>query len=95
MKLDADLDMKFSDPSVDNLSHCDVVFFASPNGVAMDMARDLVKNDIRLIDISADFRLPDAEIWEKWYGKKHTSPELIEQSVYGLPEMKNQNPIHP
>ena len=90
IELETDLDKKFLEPSVDNLSHCDVVFFASPNGVAMDMARDLVKNDIRLIDISADFRIPDAEIWEKWYGQKHTSPELIEQSVYGLPEMKNQ-----
>ena len=90
IKLDTDLDKKFLEPSVDNLLHCDVVFFASPNGVAMDMARDLLKNDIRVIDISADFRIPDAEIWEKWYGQKHTSPELIEQSVYGLPEMKNQ-----
>ncbi len=90
IKLGTGLDKKFLEPAVDNLSHCDVVFFASPNGVAMDMARELVKNDIRLIDISADFRIPDAEIWEQWYGQKHTSPELIEQSVYGLPEMKNQ-----
>ena len=52
IKLDTDLDKKFLEPSVDNLSHCDVVFFASPNGVAMDMARDLVKNDIKLIAVS-------------------------------------------
>ena len=56
----------------------------------MEMARDLLASDIRLIDISADFRIPDVEIWEKWYGQKHTCPELIQDSVYGLPEMKNQ-----
>lgn len=90
IEIDKNIDKKFLEPTIDNLSHCDVVFFASPNGVAMDMARDLVKNDIRLVDISADFRIPNANVWEKWYGQKHTCPELIEQSEYGLPEMKNQ-----
>ena len=90
IEIDTDMDKKFIEPSIDNLSHCDVVFFASPNGVAMDMAKNLLENDIRLIDISADFRIPNAKIWEKWYGQKHTCPELIEQSEYGLPEMRNQ-----
>ena len=84
------LDKEFLEPTIDNLAKCDVVFFAAPNGVAMNMARDLVNHDIKIIDISADFRIPDVETWEKWYGQKHTCPELMADSVYGLPEMKNQ-----
>ena len=89
-ELSTNLNKKFLEPTISNLAHCDVVFFASPNGVAMEMARDLLASDVRLIDISADFRIPNVEIWEKWYGQKHTCPELIQDSVYGLPEMKNQ-----
>jgi N-acetyl-gamma-glutamyl-phosphate reductase len=87
---DEKLEKYFLEPVVDNLLSCDVVFFASPNGVAMNMAKELIKNNIRIIDISADFRIPDVDIWEKWYGQKHTCPELIEEAVYGLPEIKNQ-----
>ena len=65
-------------------------FFASPNGVAMNMASDLLENNVKIIDISADFRIPDVDVWEKWYGEKHSCPKLIEQSIYGLPEIKNQ-----
>ena len=80
----------FIEPSAEALSKCDVVFFASPNGVAMNMARELIDNNVRIIDISADFRIPNVDVWEKWYGQKHSCPELISESVYGLPEIKNQ-----
>ena len=70
-KLATNLNKKFLEPTINNLAECDVVFFASPNGVAMNMARDLVDNNVKIIDISADFRIPNIEIWEKWYGQKH------------------------
>jgi len=80
----------FKSPTIDNLIGCDVVFFATPNGVAMDMAASLIDKGIRIIDISADFRIKNVEIWEKWYGKKHASPSLLNNSVYGLPEIPGQ-----
>ena len=87
---DIKLNKTFLEPITDNLSNCDVVFFASPNGVAMNMASDLIKNNVKIIDISADFRIPEVDVWEKWYGEKHACPELIKESVYGLPEIKKQ-----
>ena len=89
-RFDVKLNKTFLEPLTDNLSNCDLVFFAAPNGVAMNMASDLIKNNVKIIDISADFRIPDVKVWEQWYGQKHACPELIEQSVYGLPEIKNQ-----
>ena len=89
-ELDKKLDKNFLEPTVDNLINCDVVFFASPNGVAMNMARGLLKHNVKIIDISADFRISDVDTWEQWYGQKHACPELISESIYGLPEIKNQ-----
>tara|TARA_Y100000389_G_scaffold203150_1_gene250647 strand:+ start:3423 stop:4439 length:1017 start_codon:yes stop_codon:yes gene_type:complete len=89
-KFDKKLGKQFLEPIADNLINCDVVFFASPNGVAMNMATELINNNVRIIDISADFRIPNIDVWEKWYGQKHACPELVEDSVYGLPEIKNQ-----
>ena len=80
----------FQEPTVENLSNCELVFFATPNGIAMEMAPDLIEKNIRLIDISADFRIKDISTWEKWYGCKHLSPHLVEESVYGLPEIHGQ-----
>jgi N-acetyl-gamma-glutamyl-phosphate reductase len=79
--------LDFSDPSASKLDRCDVVFFATPNGVAMSEAPALVKAGVRVIDISADFRIRDIAEWEKWYKVKHASPELVAQAVYGLPEV--------
>ena len=89
-ELDKKLEKNFLEPTVDNLINCDVVFFASPNGVAMNMARGLLEHNVRIIDISADFRISDVDTWEQWYGQKHACPELISESVYVLPEIKNQ-----
>lgn len=81
------IDLKFSDPVIDNLSDCDVVFFATPHGIAMQMAKQLLDMNIKIIDLSPDFRLKDVTTWEHWYGMKHTCPDLLETAVYGLPEV--------
>src|SRR5262245_49775784 len=69
--LRGEVTLKFSDPSKVGLSGCDLVYFATPNGVAMDQARTLVDAGVRIIDIAADFRIKDVSLWERWYGKKH------------------------
>jgi len=79
--------LAFSHPDQAKLDKCDVVFFATPNGVAMGQARALLDAGTRVIDISADFRIRDVAEWERWYKMKHAAPELIAQAVYGLCEV--------
>jgi N-acetyl-gamma-glutamyl-phosphate reductase len=79
--------LRFSDPKEANLAACDLVFFATPNGVAMQQARSLVDAGVRLIDLAADFRIKDVPVWGKWYGMSHAAPELVAEAVYGLPEL--------
>jgi N-acetyl-gamma-glutamyl-phosphate reductase len=81
------IDVVFSAPDVDALADCDVVFFATPNGTAMQIAKALLEHGVKVIDLSADFRLTDAEEWTKWYGMEHACPELLAEAVYGLPEV--------
>ncbi|MEJ2566002.1 MAG: N-acetyl-gamma-glutamyl-phosphate reductase [Gammaproteobacteria bacterium] len=81
------VDLAFSDLDPASLRQCDVVFFATPNGTAMTMVRELLDAGVRVIDLAADFRLKDAALWERWYGMPHACPELLEEAVYGLPEM--------
>lgn len=81
------VELVFSEPDVNVLSACDVVFFATPHGVAMNMAAQLVKKNTRVIDLGADFRIRDAKLWEQWYGMAHTESEMLSQAVYGLPEV--------
>jgi N-acetyl-gamma-glutamyl-phosphate reductase len=80
-------DITFTVPDVDRLAGCDVVFFATPHGVAMSMAPELVERGVRVIDLGADFRIKDIQLWEKWYNLKHTCPDLVAKAVYGLPEL--------
>ncbi len=77
----------FSKPEVESLASCDVVFFATPNGTAMLMAEQLLARSVKVIDLSADFRIKDAAEWAKWYGMEHACPDLIAEAVYGLPEI--------
>jgi N-acetyl-gamma-glutamyl-phosphate reductase len=84
------VDLKFVDPGEAALNKCDVVFFATPNGIAMQQARALVDAGVRIIDLAADFRLQEPAVWEKWYGMPHACPELLEQAVYGLPEVNRE-----
>ncbi len=79
--------LAYSDPGNSDLAKCDVVFFATPNTVAMGEARALVGAGVRVVDLSADFRIKSAAEWEKWYKVKHAAPELLAQAVYGLPEV--------
>ena len=82
--------LAFSHPEKAALEQCDVVFFATPNGVAMGEARALLASGVRVIDISADFRLQDAAEWERWYKVKHAAPELLAEAVYGLCEVNRE-----
>jgi N-acetyl-gamma-glutamyl-phosphate reductase len=83
-------DLAFTDPANAPLKDCDCVFFATPNGVAMSQARALLEAGARVVDFSADFRLKDRAVWEKWYKVSHASPELLSEAVYGLPEINRE-----
>ena len=84
------VDLAFSEPDPALLGRCDVVFFATPNGTAMTMTRELLNTGVRVIDLAADFRLKDAALWEQWYGMPHACPDLLAEAVYGLPEMNRE-----
>lgn len=81
------VELEFSQPDDAALKACDLVFAATPNGVAMHYARGLLDAGVRFIDLAADFRIKDRITWEHWYGMEHSCPELLGQAVYGLPEM--------
>ncbi len=82
--------LHFSSPDVAPLAQCDVVFFATPHGVAMSQARGLLEAGVRMIDLAADFRLRDVEAFERWYGMPHACPDLLQEAAYGLPELNRQ-----
>ncbi|MCC3751218.1 MAG: N-acetyl-gamma-glutamyl-phosphate reductase [Halorhodospira halophila] len=84
--LEGVVDNVFTAPDTERLSRCDVVFFATPNGIAMESAPALLEAGCRVIDLGADFRLRDPAVWNEWYGMAHSCPELLEEAVYGLPE---------
>ncbi len=69
----------------------DAVFACLPHGASEDTIAEIAQKSIKIIDLSADFRLKDAQIYEKTYGRKHTSPELLAGAVYGLTEYARDN----
>ncbi|MBA5636244.1 N-acetyl-gamma-glutamyl-phosphate reductase [Duganella sp. LX20W] len=81
------VNLAFSSPDKADLTQCDVVFFATPHGVAMAQAPALLAAGVKVIDLAADFRLKDQATFEQWYKIPHTCPELLEQAVYGLVEL--------
>jgi N-acetyl-gamma-glutamyl-phosphate reductase len=83
--------LPFVEPHAAELEKCDIVFFATPNGVAMGQARALLDAGVRVVDLAADFRLKDVAEWERWYGMKHASPDLVAEAVYGLPEVNRDS----
>lgn len=83
-------DLAFSLPDDAKLASCDVVFSATPNGVAMQQAPILIERGVRLIDLAADFRLKEPGLWKQWYGAPHVCPELLQTAVYGLPEVNRE-----
>lgn len=82
--------LRFQTPDSAALDQCDVVFFATPHGVAMSQARELLGHGVRLIDLAADFRLRDTQVFEKWYKMPHSCPDILEESVYGLVELNRE-----
>ena len=84
------VDLPFSEPTLENLGSCDVVFFATPNGVAMKQVPELLAHGVKIIDLAADFRLKDPAQWQQWYGMPHTSEDLLAEAVYGLPEVNRE-----
>lgn len=84
------VDLAFAEPDVKALTACDLVFFATPNGIAMQEAVELLNAGTRVIDLAADFRIQDIAEWEHWYGMTHASPQLVAQAVYGLPELNRE-----
>ncbi len=81
------VDLPFTEPDSQVLSQCDVVFFATPNGTAMQMVPELLAAGVKVIDLAADFRLKDTAQWEQWYGMPHACPDILAEAVYGLPEV--------
>ncbi|ALM54416.1 N-acetyl-gamma-glutamyl-phosphate reductase [Halomonas huangheensis] len=83
-------ELRFSEPDPARLARCDAVFFATPHGVAHALAGELLERGTRVIDLSADFRIRDAGIWADWYGQPHGAPELLDEAIYGLPEVHRE-----
>ncbi|MDH1914961.1 N-acetyl-gamma-glutamyl-phosphate reductase [Acinetobacter junii] len=83
-------ELEFSDLDLDRLKQCDVVFFATPHGVAMQHAQELIDADTKVIDLAADFRLQNLAEFEKWYGMQHSCPTVLTESVYGLTELNRE-----
>ncbi|WP_316369813.1 N-acetyl-gamma-glutamyl-phosphate reductase [Candidatus Thiodiazotropha sp. CDECU1] len=83
-------DLSFIEPDAAQLRQCDLVFYATPNGVAMTQVPELLAGGVRVIDLAADFRIADQAVWEQWYGMQHACPQLLSQAVYGLPELNRK-----
>jgi N-acetyl-gamma-glutamyl-phosphate reductase len=84
------VDLNFIEPAASAYRDCDLVFFATPNTTAMSQAEELLASGVRLIDLAADFRIKHIPTWEQWYGATHACPALVEEAVYGLPELNRE-----
>jgi N-acetyl-gamma-glutamyl-phosphate reductase len=84
------VDIAFSTPEDAKLNECDAVFFATPHGVAMAQAKELLAANVRILDLAADFRLKDTKVFEQWYGMPHQCPDILEEAVYGLAEINRE-----
>ncbi len=84
------VDIAFTEPAPEALKSNDLVFFATPNGTAMRLVPELLEAGVKVVDLAADFRLRDPLLWEQWYGLPHACPELLQEAVYGLPELHRE-----
>ena len=84
------VDLRFSGPDSPDLKDCEVVFFATPHAVSMHSVPELIDHGTKVIDLSADFRIKDVELWETWYKTRHVCPEFVNMAVYGLPETNRE-----
>ncbi len=80
-------DLEFTEPASTPFQFCDLIFFATPNGTAMKVVPELLSAGKKIIDLAADFRLNDAAVWQQWYGEEHACADLLNEAVYGLPEI--------
>ena len=83
-------ELAYCEPAEARLATCDLVFFATPHGVAMAQARELVQAGVRIVDLAADFRLADPAVFERWYKMSHTCTDLLAEAVYGIPEINRE-----
>ncbi len=81
------LDLTCEKLDLSRVAMCDVAFTALPHGASKDVIPSLIEKGLKVIDLSGDFRYDDIEVYEKWYNQKHSSPELLAESVYGMPEL--------
>ena len=84
------LELPCEEIDLDKIAQCDVAFTALPHGASKTVIPDILKKGVKVIDLSGDYRYDDAAVYEKWYGEKHSSPELLKESVYGLPELHRE-----
>ena len=83
--------LKFTPPSIPRMTEdCNLIFLATPHGVSKDMVGDFLEAGVRVVDLSADFRLNDPKDYPKWYGWEHPHPELLSDAVFGLPELHRE-----
>ena len=81
-------ELVYSLPDDKALFECDIVFFATPHGVAMNSAKSFLEKGIKVVDLGADFRIHDADLWSGWYKMEHSQSSLLEEAVYGQPEIR-------
>lgn len=81
------IDLVECEVKTENFAGCDVVFLAVPHGTSSLLARELVALGVKVIDLGADMRLRDIEVYKQWYGMGHSWPEILPTTVYGLPEL--------
>ena len=86
------VDDKCMDDNMEALANeVDVIFTATPQGLCASLVNDDILNKVKIVDLSADFRIKDVATYEKWYGIEHKSPQYIEEAVYGLCEINRED----
>ncbi len=86
------VDDKCMDDNMEELAkQVDVIFTATPQGLCASLVNDDILSKVKIVDLSADFRIKDVSVYEKWYGIEHKSPQYIEEAVYGLCEINRED----
>ena len=86
------VDDKCMDDNMEALANeVDVIFTATPQGLCASLVNEEILNKVKIVDLSADFRIKDVSTYEKWYGIEHKSPQFIEEAVYGLCELNRED----
>ncbi|MBO5237524.1 MAG: N-acetyl-gamma-glutamyl-phosphate reductase [Lachnospiraceae bacterium] len=86
------VDDKCLDDNMEELAEkADVIFTATPQGLCASLVNENILNKVKIIDLSADFRIKDVKVYEQWYGIEHKSPQFIEEAVYGLCEINRED----